>query len=267
MIKKAESTFPRAMADITSGCLNYKLWAMLGWLDIKQRYRRSLLGPLWLTISTGVFVMAMGPLYGKLFNQSTADYVPYVAASMIAWQLISGVVTDSCQVFIAAEGYVKHTRLPLSLYVYRVSWRNVLIFAHNLIILIVVGLFMPLAINAWTLLAVAGVLLIAINSVWMGLLFGMMCARFRDLPQIIGSVLQIAFFITPIFWKPEMLGHRTWVSEVNPLFHLIEVVRSPLLGKSASLLSWGVVTGLTIIGSIGTLLIFSRYRARIAYWI
>ncbi len=267
MTAKAASPLSKALNDIASGFRRYKIWTMLGWQDVKQRYRRSVFGPWWLTISTGVMVAGMGPLYGRLFGQPRAGYVSFVAASLITWQLISTIISDSCQVFIAAEGHIKQTRLPLSIYVYRVIWRNLIIFGHNLAILVVVFILMPFSVNASTLLALAGLLLLLVNSVWIGLMFGILCARFRDIPQIITSLLQIAFFLTPIFWKPEMLGKHQWIAQINPLFHLMEVIRNPLLGKSAPLLSWGVVLSVTAIGSIASLRLFSRYRPRVAYWL
>jgi len=257
----------KAVADLIAGFSQRKVWMMLGWLDIKQRYRRSVLGPFWLTISTGVFVGAMGPLYGTLFGQPINDYLPYVAASVIVWFFIHALCVDSCQVFIAAGGHIKHTRLPLSLFVFRVIWRNLLIFLHSIVILIPVYLFMPTPVNVNTLLALFGILLIVINAVWIGLVLGLVCARYRDVPLIVISLLQVAFFITPIFWKPEMLGERIWIAKINPLFHMIEVVRQPLLGMAPSIYSWGCALGMSIVGMIIALSLFSRFRSRIAYWI
>lgn len=267
MSVQAVSRLSRALTDIMSGLFQYRIWAMLGWQDIKQRYRRSAFGPWWLTISTGVMIGAMGPLYGALFGQRTSDYVPFLAASIITWQLIASVITDSCQVFIAAEGHIKQTRLPLSLHVYRVIWRNLIIFVHNLVILIGIKFLLSVPVNAATLLALAGLLLLVINTVWIGLMFGLLCARFRDIPQIVASVLQILFFLTPIFWKPEMLGARIWIAQLNPLFHFVDIIRSPLLGNNASLLSWEVASGFTAIGLIVSFLLFSRFRSRVAYWL
>lgn len=267
MTNQVTSSLSKAVADIVLGILQYKIWTMLGWQDIKQRYRRSVLGPLWLTIGTGVLVAGMGPLYGLLLGQPIFEYLPFVAVSLVTWNLISGITIDACQVFIAAEGHIKQTRLPLSLYVYRVIWRNIIIFWHNLVILMVINLFIPFPVNTSTLLVLVGLILLIMNSVWMGFMLGMLCARFRDIPQIVISMLQIAFFLTPIFWKPEMLGPREWIAQINPLFHLVEIIRGPLLGNGASMLSWSAVVGLTIIGMATTLLLFTRYRARIAYWL
>lgn len=256
----------KALADLRGAGLQYKLWSALGWQDIKQRYRRSFLGPFWLTLSTAILVVAMGPLYGTLLGQKISSYFPYVAASMIVWFFISALVTDSCQVFIAAEGHIKQTRLPISLFVFQMIWRNCIIFAHNLVILIPLYLFTSATVNIDTFLALPGMLLLIINAVWLGLLLGMVCVRFRDVPMIVASLLQVAFFLTPIFWKPEMLGRHQWVAHVNPLYHMVEVMRDPLVGKVPSMLSWAVVAGMACIGMGVAFFLFSRFRARIAYW-
>src|SRR5262245_33855549 len=113
---------------------------MLGWQDIKQRYRRSVIGPFWITISYGAMVAGMGPLYGRLLQQDVSAYLPYLAVSFVVWFLISGIINDACNAFIGAEGYIKEVRLPLTVHVLRIVWRNVIIFVHNCLIVIIVAL-------------------------------------------------------------------------------------------------------------------------------
>ena len=177
------NSFRLALTDLWEGLSSLHLWPMLGWLEIRQRYRRSILGPFWLTLSTGVLIGAMGPLYGRLLGQDLAGYFPYLAISLILWQFISGMINESCVAFVAAESYIKQTRLPLTVHVLRVVWRNLIIFAHNVVIVVLVLLFYPPTIG-WELLTVPlGCLLVAVNGVWFGILLGLLSARFRDIPQ------------------------------------------------------------------------------------
>ena len=239
---------------------------MLGWQDIKQRYRRSKIGPFWLTLSYGIMIAAMGPLYGRLLQQDIGAYLPYLATSFVAWMLLSGIIIDACGAFTGAEGYIKQVKLPLTVYVLRVVWKNLIIFGHNLIIVFLVILWFQPSLN-WSLLAIPlAVLMVALNGVWVGLLFGLLCARFRDVPQVITSLVQVVFFLTPVMWRPEMLGRKQWVVELNPLYHFLEIMRAPLLSGGAPTSSWVAVIATTLIGFPITLLIFSRYRARVAYW-
>jgi len=240
---------------------------MLGWQEIKQRYRRSKLGPFWLTISTGVMIGAMGPLYGRLFGQDVGSYVAYLAVSLVSWNFISNLINEACSTFIAAESYIKQIKLPLTLHVLRAVWRNVIVFLHNLPILLVALVLYPPSSYAYLALAPIGVLLIAINGIWVGLFLGAVCARFRDIPPIIGSIVLVLFFLTPVLWNVGMLGNNRWAAEINPLFHFLEVMREPLLGRPPTLLNWVGVIVVTALGWIITLALFSRFRSRIAYWV
>jgi ABC-2 type transport system permease protein len=256
-----------ALKDLREGVLSLHIWPMLGWQEIRQRYRRSVMGPFWLTISTGAMIAGMGPLYGKLFAQDIAAYYPYLAISFVVWLLIANLINDCSNAFIAAEGFIKQIKLPLTIHILRVVWKNMIIFAHNLVIVALVLVFYRPQLG-WHLLELPlGVFLIAANGLWFGILVGMVCARFRDIPQIISSVVQVAFFLTPVMWKAEMLGEHLWAAKVNPIYHFIEIVRAPLVASGASLLSWAVVLGITLAGYAAMILVFSRFRARIAYWV
>ena len=255
-----------ALQDVVEGACAFRLWGMLGWQDIRQRYRRSTLGPFWLTISMGALVGGLGVLYAGLFRMDVADYLPFVAAGLIIWGLLSGLITEGCAAFIGAEGIIKQVNLPLSVHVYRVVWRNLIVFAHNVAIYVAAAVIFSIQ-PGWTgLLVLPGLALLCLNGVWMGLLLGLVSARFRDVPQIVASVVQVAFFLTPIIWKPELLPDRAFVLDLNPFFHLVELVRAPSLGQAPGLVSWLAAAGITLGGWLVTLLMYRRYRWRIAYW-
>ena len=255
-----------ALQDVVEGACAFRLWGMLGWQDVRQRYRRSTLGPFWLTISMGALVGGLGVLYAGLFRMDVADYLPFVAAGLIIWGLLSGLITEGCAAFIGAEGIIKQVNLPLSVHVYRVVWRNLIVFAHNVAIYVAAAVIFSIQ-PGWTgLLVLPGLALLCLNGVWMGLLLGLVSARFRDVPQIVASVVQVAFFLTPIIWKPELLPDRAFVLDLNPFFHLVELVRAPSLGQAPGLVSWLAAAGITLGGWLVTLLMYRRYRWRIAYW-
>jgi len=257
----------RAFADFRTGVASIHIWPMLGWLEIKQRYRRSVLGPFWLTISTGVMLAAMGPLYGRLLGQEVSSYFPYLSISLVVWLLIANLINDASMVFISAEGYIKQLNAPLTVYVMRMVWRNLIVFAHNFAIVLLVLLFWPPAPGWHLLLAPLGVLVIAVNGIWLGTFLGAVSARFRDISQIVNSLVQIAFFLTPVLWQAGMLGRNRWAATWNPFYHFLEVVRAPLVSSGTSWISWSVVLGVTLAGYAVTFLAFARYRARIAYWV
>ena len=260
-----------ALLDIARGARARHLWGLLGWQDIRRRYRRSVLGPFWLTISMGVLVAVLGTLYGNLLKVETAVYVPHLALGLILWALISSLTTDGGAVFTGAERIIKQTNLPLSIHVYRLVWRHLLVLCHNAAIFVVVAAVFSIW-PGWTgLLAVPGLVLLCLNGMWMAFFLGIVSARFRDVPPIVASVVRIAFFVTPIIWMPGLLTGRAAkmgpVLDFNPFYHFLELVRAPLLGQVPGLASWLVVSGMTLVGWWATFVLFRRYRRRIAYWV
>ncbi|MFM9970237.1 MAG: ABC transporter permease [Burkholderiales bacterium] len=267
-IPTRRSPFELALKDIVLGLKSTNIWAMLAWQEIKQRYKRSIIGPLWLTISTAVLIGAMGPLYGRLFSQDTSAYLPHLAVSYIIWALISNLLNECCNAFINAESLIKQVKLPLTTHVLRVVWRNFIVFGHQSLVFIFVLIIFPPRLSFDLLLVPLGIGLLLINAVWVGILLGSLCARFRDIPPIISSFVQVAFFLTPVLWQASSLGHYAWVVNFNPLYHAIEVIRAPLL--SAVQFPWvslAVSLLMAILGLALTLAFFTKYRARIAYWV
>ena len=262
-----DSQLKRAVADLFGGVLTYHVWATLGWQDIKQRYRRSVLGPFWLTISTGVMVAGIGLLYARIFNQETKDYIPYLAIGLVVWNFLAALINESCTAFIAADQIIKQVKLPLTIHVSRVIWRNVIMFAHNAVILLIVELIYRKGSLLSVVLVLPGLLLILLNGLWVCLLLGVLCARFRDIPQIITNLVQVTFFMTPIMWQFGLLGSRSYLAEWNPFFHAIELVRAPLLSAGYPVSSLVFLCLMFAFGFPLSLALFTRFRARVAYWV
>jgi ABC-2 type transport system permease protein/lipopolysaccharide transport system permease protein len=256
-----------AWQDLAGGVRRYWLWTELALQDIRLRYRGSVLGPFWLTISMLIMVIAMGFIYAQLFHTDTRTYLPYLAIGLIVWQLVSTMVTDGCQTFLGNEAVIQQVPIPFSIHAFRVVCRNFIIFAHNLAI-IPVGLLVFWIPVDWHLLeAGLGCLLLAVNGVWISLLLGILCARFRDIGPIVANFLQVIFFLTPIFWLPDVLGDYWPVAEFNPLFAAIDVIRGPLTGVPIHPYSWPVLLVMNAVGTGAAFLLFVRFRGRIAYWI
>jgi len=261
------SKFWLAIIDLVDGLRSIHIWPMLGWQDVRQRYRRSVLGPLWLTISTGVMIAVMGPLYGKLFNQDITSYFAFLAVGFVFWQLLAQAIGDSCVAFVAAEGFIKQVKLPLSVHVLRVVWKNLIILFHNLLVVVAVMMFLRPPISATVLLFPAAVLAFAVNAFLFGTVMAVICARFRDIPLIVANIVQAAFFLTPVLWQPGMLGRHLWTVNLNPFYHFLEIMRAPLLGAPVNPLSWPAVGVMTLVGCAMAVAFLGRYRARVAYWV
>jgi len=266
-------SWTRAFGDLSQAWQHRSLWGHLGWQDIKQRYRRSVLGPLWITISMGVIALGLGLLYSMLFQTPIQTFLPHVAVGLLIWNFISGCILEGSEVFIANEGLIRFLPAPLSLHVYRLIWRQTLFFLHNLVIWVVLMIIFPHPLGWSLLLAFPAFALLVINGGWIAILSGILATRFRDIPPIIASVVQLVFYMTPIVWSVDVLPdtpavqERARLVELNPVFHFMEILRRPLLGQSTEWRYWAVVGVITIVGWTVGLICMRNYRARVAYWV
>ncbi len=256
-----------ALRDLAAGARLYSLWLRLGWLDVRLKYRRTYLGPFWVTASFGLSAVAMTIVFGKLFAIPTQQFIPYLISGLAIWTLLSSLILDGCSSYIGSMGLILQFRLPLSVHVYRQLTRNLILFGHNLLVAELASLYFGIDYGWATLLILPALAAIVLNGIWVSILLGTICTRFRDLPPLIALLVNITFFVTPIFWKKEMLAERGFIADFNPLFHFIEILRAPLLGQIPPLQSWYAVTFMTVIGWAATLVIYALYRRRIAYWL
>lgn len=254
-------------SDLIDGFRSWRLWTRFASHDMVAKYRRSWLGPLWIILSAAVFIAALGIVYSGLFQMDIGEYLPFVAIGFVAWAFMSCIATESPTTFVEAEAYIRQVRINLFVYVLRVIWRNVLIFAQQVLVALVVLLVFGKLKLEMLPLAGLGMALFFLQAVWLTPLFGVIGARFRDLQPIIASVLQVLFFITPVIWHPSMLGSRRWIADFNPLHSLISVVREPLLGNVPSVGSYLVVLLMTVAGFALTGMVYGRFKDRIVYWL
>jgi ABC-2 type transport system permease protein len=291
-------SWQRAFDDFGQAVAQRELWGHLGWQDIKQRYRRSTIGPLWITISMAVTAAALGGLYSQLFGQPIGTFMPYVTVGFMIWYFISACVLEGTETFIANEGLIRFLPAPLMIYVFRTVWRQVLFFAHNVVVyVIVLVIFFPQISQpyrmvlhlgngqpgilhpglSWAaLLAIPAFVVIVANGLWVTLLFGIVATRFRDIPPVVSSFMQLFFTMTPIIWTPDLLAGgapgstKALVEELaklNPFYHFIEIFRAPLVGQVQSWTHWAVVGVITVVGWTLALVALRNYRSRVAYWV
>ena len=257
-----------AITDVLAGMLDWRMWARLGSQEVRRRYRRTVFGPFWTTLSLGIFIFTLGILWSQLWKQDPKVYLPFLCSGMLAWSLIATIITEGCSAFSGSAGVITQLRFPYTILSCSVVWRNFITLFHNVIIFVLVALYADVPVTWSSLLVFPALGLIFINGVWVVTLLALFCSRFRDIQQIIASLLQVSMFVTPIFWAPKQLGERLAVFvDYNILFHFVDILRSPMLGQAPAAWSWGIVIAGTIVGWMVTIAMFSRFRRRIAYWL
>lgn len=256
-----------AAIDIVSAITQHRVWITMSLHDIRMRYRGSILGPWWITISMGLLIAGMSVLYASLMGLELKDYVPWLACGIVIWGLITTTLTEGCDAFISGAPIIRQSATPIFTFVLRTLARNLIVFGHNILIVVAVAVIF----GFWrqvrpfeVLLGLAGILL---NLSWMVAAVALASARFRDVPQIVASILQIALFLTPVFWHPEQLPNRPAVLWLNPFYHLLEVLRAPLVGVATNPESWPVVGLMGLAGWLCVFPFFAAHRRRVVHYL
>lgn len=256
-----------AIQDFKKGALQHRVWMHLGWVEVKQRYRRSVIGPWWISLSMLIFILMMGLVFSRLFNQKLDEYIPFFTAGFLFWTFISSSIIEASEIFKANSGFIKQIKLPFTLYIYKHIARQIICLMHNSVVYVLVCIFFKINPGLIGLLGIPGFILVSLNLYWICFMIAMICARFRDMVPMISSCIQIAFFVTPISWMPKLLDQNSSILKLNPLVYLLDIVRTPLLGGIPSAKSWLVGIEMAIGGFIICFIIFSTVRSRIAFWV
>jgi ABC-type polysaccharide/polyol phosphate export permease len=257
-----------ARADIIDGIFAFRIWTRLGWQEVKRRYRRTVFGPFWATLSIGMFIGGMVFIWAPLFKTDVRSYLPFLSAGMVAWAFTTALITEGCGTYTAGTSLITQLNFPYTVLNFMVIWRNIIVFFHNVLIVVLVVIALKVQVSWQTLLLFPGIIIVAVNGAWMTILFGMASARFRDVPPFVGNMIQILMFVTPVFWFASQLGPGAQpIITYNFMYHLIEVMRAPMLGTAPSLLSYGFTIAGAIIGWLVAFDLYARFRRRIPYWL
>ena len=256
-----------AIDDMRSGVGSWRLSHFLAWQDIKQRYRRSTLGPIWMTLTFAVQIFTMGFLSSWLFATEISKSLPYVCAGMLVWGLVTQVINEGALLFVLTSRYLTQIKCPLTVFLIQTLWRNLIIAAHNATIYVILAAILVIFPGRSILLWPLGLFLVLLCLAWMALVSAIISARYRDVPIMIANILTILFWLTPLMYFPEALGGKRFIADYNPFTHMIALVRDPLLGGTPTLNDWLIVLAIAVFGWLGTFVFFARFRARIVYWL
>ena len=256
-----------AARDVLAAFKSFDLALFLAWEDIRQRYVRTALGPLWIVLSTGVWFGVMGFVMANLFGQQIREYLPFLVSGLLSWILVSSCIVEGTQVLVGAGGLITSFRIPIFTHYIRFVLRNAIIFLHNAIILLIVLAIYPPDVNGYTWMVIPGFLLNLLIATGMAVFLSLANLRYRDTNLAIGSAMQVLPFVTPIYWSRSQLQHQQWIADVNPFYHMVEIMRQPMLGHQVDALSWEVTIGLALVITVYAAYLFSRYRHRIIFWL
>jgi ABC-type polysaccharide/polyol phosphate export permease len=256
-----------AVRDIIDGFRLAPLWSRLGWEQTIARFRRTVLGPFWLTANLLAISFALAFVFGGLMGTDYRSNFALIIGGILVWNLIGGVLAEASGVFISSAGLMHTMKLPLSFHVLLLMHRAFINFLAQLIAFWVVLALMRLgSLPTWHLLL--GLPILLANMALMSIIVAIPSTRFRDINQTVGFTIQILFFLTPIFWAPtQMSGKRALIVQYNPFAHLLELVRGPLLGHAPTLLNWEVGLGMLVVQFLIVVVMLALFRKRVVFWI
>lgn len=239
----------------------------LAWSDTRTRYRRSVLGPMWLVVGTLIGVVGLGFVWSTLFEIERSIFIPSLSAGLVTWMLLSTCIIESAAVFYGNRDLLLNIPVSSILVSVLLLFRQLINFGHNFIVVFVVLIIYPEHLSWTALWVIPGLFLVCLNLLWVIQLVGYIGARYRDLAPLLAAIMQPLFFVTPVLFKPSQLGAKAYIADLNPLTYWLALIRDPLMGNIPSAFTWLVVLVMTVVGWIAALTITISKRNRLAYWV
>lgn len=258
------------LLDTFQSARSWRKWYLFGMQSIRAAYARSRIGQFWITLLFLVMVVSLGVIYTTLWQAEIREFLPFFAVSQMLWLLMSSIAQESSTTYAAYAGYFKAERQPTTLFIFAIVFKNLVVMAHNAIVVVAVYLFFWKPVGVVALLALPGLVVVALNCYWIALVNALVCARFRDIPAVVTSLVQITFFVSPILWPPSAIKNpdlRVLLVDLNPVANLMSIVRDPLQGQVPSLHAYAFTAGFTLLGLAIAGAVFARAHRRLVYWV
>jgi homopolymeric O-antigen transport system permease protein len=253
--------------DSVTTIRSYELWVFWAWQEIRAQYHRTVVGPFWLTMGMGIYALVLNIVFGRLLSVSPDRFLPWLICGIVSWGFVSGIINEASQVFLAYRGYVLQSDRPVLVYISYSLARNVIVFFHHILVAFVVLLLFG-QFHLYTIFVVIIFLPLFLFSIsWATVIIAIVSTRYRDVRPMISNVMQVAFFVTPIMFMPDMVPHFENYILLNPFTHLIALIREPLLGHLPPVLSIEYCIGLGLVGWWIAIQLYRRTRLRVAYWL
>lgn len=211
-------------------------WLALVQMDLRNRYRRSVLGIGWSMLNPILMMVVLCTVFHRVFGLDTREYGPFLLVGLAVWAFISGCVMLGCQAFVQAEGFIRQCALPLAIYPLRVACGMGIHSGLALALAVLLATAFNGPANLVALPALApGLLILAIFGWSLATLAATTNAYFPDTQHLAEVGLQITFYATPILYSPQMMHDRGlgWLMALNPLTAMLEMVRQPVLHGTA----------------------------------
>lgn len=254
-------------ADFAAPFRQWRTWFLMANQDVRLRYKRSVIGPFWISLTLVATILGIGLLYSLIFRQEFVSFLTFFACGILAWNFLSTLLSEGVGAVVEADHHLRSVPIRMTVLSSRTVYRNLLIFGHNALVVLVMLVLFGHQFSLTAFLAIPGIFAYVLLGFFWTVTMAPLATRFRDIPQVVTSILQMMFFLTPIFWRPEFISERPVITEANPFYHLLEIIRAPLLGDLPTATNWAVT--LAIVAFLGALAAATNgyTRKRIFLWL
>jgi ABC-type polysaccharide/polyol phosphate export permease len=264
------NSFAAMLNEVAKAVRLWPVWFRLGTWDVRRRYTRTSLGIAWIFLHLTIQLAAVGFIYTILLGQNVETFIPILATGLIIWGYLTSSIVEGGNAFITSEGYIKQIGLPIYIYVFRAFVSITIVTLMSSLVYVVVAIVLRIPVDWGSLWALPGLVLLGVVSILLIFTFAHLNSRFRDIGQLALSGMQVLFYLTPVIWPADILKTRglSIVYEVNPLYHLLEILRRPLLhAQRADLVDYAFVLGLVALLAGSAVLVSWRFHRKVIYFL
>jgi ABC-type polysaccharide/polyol phosphate export permease len=258
------------LRDLLGGFRHPQFWAFSAWLDIVAKYRMSRLGVLWLLLPSTLYIWGVGSFFALLQGHGIRSFAAYIAIGTVVFRLMNSVITESSTVYLGAASFIMDGHTRLSDFVLRAIAKALFAFLMSIPAAAVALWVFPGFSPHGLALGLLAFPLVLVNLLWIGIVFSLIGARFPDLSQLIGNIFMFMYLLTPIIWSADSMppgSVRHKLVEYNPFYHLIEIVRAPILGQPYHMNSLYICCAMAGVGWVIAIFAYRRWSRFVPIWL
>lgn len=255
------------LQDWSRSFSQHSLWANLALEDLRDRYRRTVFGLLWIVFSFALFVVVKILVFGPLNPASAYEFGVFVTIGFGLWTYINAMVMDACTAYMHSRAWILGTSTPYPVFLLQAVARNWMVFAMLLAVMALALPWNPVPLGARALWALPALAMYLLSSLWLSAILAPLCARWRDLYHAVQTGMRLVFFATPILWMPRGNERLSLIANFNPFSHFLAIVREPLMYDRVPMDSWSLVLAINATGLLAGAIVYAWTRKRVPYWV
>jgi len=238
--------------------------------EVKIRYARTSIGPWWQTINMLVLSLVLSFVFTKVFNTPSEQYIPFLITGLIFWNFMQAVLVESSVCLIHSRNLILNTTSPIWTYPFKLVIKALIQFLHHIVLIPIVIYYFDISIGPMAILMfLVGIMVyISILALTSNIL-AILGSRLHDLEQVVTNIIQVLFYATPIIWMPSLLVGRVSFLEYNPFYHLINMLRIPVIGGDVQIWQNSLVFSIALLSFLilFNYYVYRRYSKMVSYWV